>query len=121
MQECSFTPKITREDKENSGDCLNRRTPSMFYEDMIRFEKLKHKRLEEQRYLDALQLEQSMVGRSRSSSSAHIYDRLHAEELKKSKRPTDKRLVKSATTRIKVETVVSHLYQDFFSREQKLK
>jgi len=48
---------------------------------------------------------------------------LHSEELKKGKRQNSERLlVKSATTRtaIKVETVVSHLYQDFFTREQKL-
>ena len=58
MREWSFTPKITREDKENNGDLMNRRTPSMFYEDMIRFEKVKNKRLEDLRYLEALQLQE---------------------------------------------------------------
>ncbi len=64
-----------------------------------------------------------MVGRSRSSSTERLYERLHSEELKKGKRQnSERRQVKSATTRtaIKVETVVSHLYQDFFTREQKL-
>lgn len=56
LSECSFTPNIARsgEDKENSGDQLNRRTPQRFYEDMVRFERLKQQKIEELRYVEGL-------------------------------------------------------------------
>lgn len=71
-------------------------------------------------------MQEKMVGRSRSNerSSSLLYERLHTEELRKGRRTSEKKLVKSATTKTaittKVETVVQHLYTDHFTREQKL-
>jgi len=93
---------------------------------MVRFERLKKQKIEELRYVEGQQMKEQMVGRSKSnerSASSLLYERLHSEELRKGRRTSEKKLVKSATTKTtttRVETVVQHLYTDHFTREQKL-
>jgi len=91
---------------------------------MVRFERLKKQKIEELRYVEGKQMKEQMVGRSRSNErSGLLYERLHTEGLRKGRPTSEKRLVKSATTKTtttKVETVVQHLYTDHFTREQKL-